>query len=86
MCRVNPNNESHPDYIGIEENIYEQLIQGKYELDDYILIDSHGQIQGVSGNDEFWDGDILYCPPSDKQYIIVKIKAFVEPSHVGSYD
>jgi hypothetical protein len=82
MCRVNPNNESHPDYIGIEENIYEQLVQGGYEQDDYILIDSHGEIQAVSGNSEFWDDGILYCPPKDKPYIIVQLKAFVAPSEV----
>jgi hypothetical protein len=26
-----------------------------YDLDDYILIDQKGRVQGVSGNTDFWD-------------------------------
>ena len=28
-----------------------------YEAGDYLLLDSENQIQGVSGNSEFWDND-----------------------------
>ena len=55
MCRVNPTNESHPDYIGIEENITKQIIDGHYEVDDFLLIDASGEVQAVSGNSEFMD-------------------------------
>ena len=71
---------------GVELNIFEQLVQGNYDEDDYVLINQKGEIQGVSGNDEFWDGEVMDCPPSDQPYVILKLKSFVEPSHVGSYD
>ena len=37
----------------LQENITKQIIDGNYEVDDFLLIDSHGEVQAVSGNGEF---------------------------------
>ena len=37
----------------LQENITKQIIDGNYEVDDFLLIDSYGEVQAVSGNSEF---------------------------------
>jgi hypothetical protein len=68
MCRVGD--------LGKEDNIYEQLVQGNFELEDYILIDSRGEIQAVSGNSDFWEDGVV--PRRD--YIALKVVRFINPN------
>jgi hypothetical protein len=49
-----------------------------YEAGDYLLIDENNQIQGVSGNSEFWDvedglDDQFIVDASKDVYTIVKV-------------
>lgn len=59
----------------VEDNIYNQLVKGEYELDDYILIDTNGEIQAVSGNSDFWDDGTV----PRKDYIALKVVRFIHP-------
>ena len=67
MCRIGA--------LGKEDNIYEQLVQGNYELEDYILVDSRGEIQAVSGNSDFWEDGTV----PRKDYIALKVIRFINP-------
>jgi hypothetical protein len=60
----------------VEVNIYNQLVQGEYELDDYILIDTNGEIQAVSGNSDFWEDGVV----PRKDYIALKVVRFINPA------
>ena len=45
-----------------------------YEPGDFLLIDKHGQIQGVSGNSEFWEDEETMPPVNPNgNFIIVKV-------------
>jgi hypothetical protein len=46
-----------------------------YDTGDYLLLDKHGTVQAVSGNSDFWDGDISTMPPVNPNgvYAIVKV-------------
>ena len=59
----------------VEDNIYNQLVKGEYELDDYILIDTNGEIQAVSGKSNFWDDGTVPL----KDYIALKVIRFINP-------
>jgi len=65
------------DYLA-DENIYRQITNGEYEQDDYILIDSHGEIQAVSGNSDFWEDGTV--PRRD--YIALKVVRFLTTDEV----
>ena len=71
MCRVN--------FSGVEENIYTQITQGNYELDDYILVDTRGEIQAVSGNSDFWEDGTV----PRRNYIALKVVRFINPDIVS---
>lgn len=47
MCRVGD--------LKLNIGITKQIIDGNYEVDDFLLIDSYGEVQAVSGNSEFAD-------------------------------
>ena len=53
-----------------EVNIFKQFMEGAYELDDYVLVDSQGEIQAVSGNSEFFDAEVV--PTTKQPYIVLK--------------
>ena len=62
-------------HAGVEENIYTQITQGNYELDDYILVDTRGEIQAVSGNSDFWEHGVVPA----KEYVALKVVEFIKP-------
>ena len=75
MCSVTKQYKTMKgDYLA-EDNIFNQLVQGEYELDDYILIDSHGEIQAVSGNSDFWEDGVV----PRKDYIALTDVRFINP-------
>ena len=47
MCRVGD--------LKLNIGITKQIIDGNYEVDDFLLIDSYGEVRAVSGNSEFTD-------------------------------
>lgn len=52
----------------------EPEIAALYEVDDYLLIDSDGEIQAVSGNSDFWAGDDeCSVDEASDEYTIVKV-------------
>ena len=53
-----------------EVNIFKQFMEGAYELDDYVLVDSQGEIQAVSGNSEFFDAEVV--PTTKQPYMVLK--------------
>ena len=53
-----------------EVNIFKQFMEGAYELDDYVLVDSQGGIQAVSGNSEFFDAEVV--PTTKAPYIVLQ--------------
>ena len=54
MCRID-NRGYSPRYGGLETSITNQIIDGNYEVDDFLLVDAAGEVQAVSGNSEFTD-------------------------------
>ena len=62
MCRVGNG--------GVELNIFKQFVEGAYELDDYVLVDSQGEIQAVSGNSDFFDAEVV--PTTKAPYVVLK--------------
>ena len=78
MCNVTKQYQTmQGDYLA-DENIYRQITNGEYEQDDYILIDSHGEIQAVSGNSDFWEDGTV--PRRD--YIALKVVRFLTTDEV----
>ena len=59
-------------------NIFKQFMDGVYELDDYVLVDSQGEIQAVSGNSEFFDAEVV--PTTKAPYIVLQ---FVQAIRLG---
>jgi hypothetical protein len=51
-------------------NIFKQFMEGAYDLDDYVLVDSQGEIQAVSGNSEFFDAEVV--PTTKSPYVVLK--------------
>ena len=71
MCSVEVNKGPYRKEI----SIYSQLTEGDYETDDYILIDTNGEIQAVSGKSNFWDDGTVPL----KDYIALKVIRFIHP-------
>ena len=62
MCRVGNG--------GVELSIFKQLLEGEYDIDDYILVDDQGEIQAVSGNSDFFDSEVV--PTTKAPYVVLK--------------
>ena len=71
MCRVGD--------LKLNIGIYAQLKEGDYEVNDYILVDTNGEIQAVSGNSDFWEDGVV--PRRD--YIALKVVRFINPDIVS---
>ena len=55
--------------------IYAQLKGGDYEPGDYILVDTNGEIQAVSGNSDFWEHGVVPA----KEYVALQVVEFIKP-------
>jgi hypothetical protein len=45
----------------------------QYEVGDFLLFDTKGEVVGVSGNTDFWHGDNPPKAGSEEDYIIVVV-------------
>ena len=63
MCRVGD--------LKLNIGITKQIIDGNYEVDDFLLIDSYGEVQAVSGNSEF--ADILPSGWISRPCVVVQV-------------
>ena len=73
MCKVRQSYVTLPGERLIDESIYHQIKEGNYETGDYLLIDTNGEIQAVSGNSDFWEDGVV----PRKDYIAIQVVRFI---------
>ena len=56
----------------------------QYEVGDYLLIDGDDQVQGVSGNTDFWDLEDSPVNEITDEFIVVKVVKVHEKVELGT--